>query len=223
VLNVGLQFFEAQRSGKLPRISNTPWRGNSGLWDSIILPNGEQPKPSPSLVGLALPLAGGSSTAQQAFRCCACPLRHAPCPPPSPPRHTPLTLRSCCPARGAGKNYSLVGGWYDDGGMLKLSYTTAFTVSMLSWSYYEFRSGFVDSNNGDMVRPPPSMQCCCNPARGSSCRTCLRSLGIASLLPACRLPPHQPPPPPRSPTHPVRALLPSCPPTPGRHHHPLGC
>jgi len=71
VLNVSLQFFEAQRSGKVPRISNTPWRGNSGLWDSIILPNG--------------------------------------------------------------KNYSLVGGWYDDGGMLKLSYTTAFTVSMLSW------------------------------------------------------------------------------------------
>ncbi|GBF97993.1 six-hairpin glycosidase [Raphidocelis subcapitata] len=35
VLNVSLQFFEAQRSGKVPRISNTPWRGNSGLWDSV--------------------------------------------------------------------------------------------------------------------------------------------------------------------------------------------
>jgi hypothetical protein len=29
-----------QRSGKLPRISNTPWRGDSGLWDSVLLPNG---------------------------------------------------------------------------------------------------------------------------------------------------------------------------------------
>ena len=38
VLNVSLQFYEAQRSGKLPRISNTPWRGNSGLWDSVLVP-----------------------------------------------------------------------------------------------------------------------------------------------------------------------------------------
>eukprot|EP00878_Enallax_costatus_P000276 GHUV01000347.1.p1 GENE.GHUV01000347.1~~GHUV01000347.1.p1 ORF type:complete len:1266 (+),score=343.56 GHUV01000347.1:286-4083(+) len=87
VLNVSLQFFEAQRSGKLPRISNTPWRGNSGLWDSVLLPNG--------------------------------------------------------------KNYSLLGGWYDDGGMLKLSYTTAFTVSMLSWAYYEFKGGYKSSGNVD--------------------------------------------------------------------------
>eukprot|EP00879_Flechtneria_rotunda_P009977 GHRR01010433.1.p1 GENE.GHRR01010433.1~~GHRR01010433.1.p1 ORF type:complete len:1225 (+),score=296.26 GHRR01010433.1:1011-4685(+) len=85
VLNVSLQFYEAQKSGKLPRISNTPWRGNSAVWDSIILPSG--------------------------------------------------------------KNYSLVGGWYDDGGMLKLSYTTAFTVSMLSWAYSEFKNGYVSSGN----------------------------------------------------------------------------
>jgi hypothetical protein len=26
--------------------------------------------------------------------------------------------------------------------MLKLSYTTAFTVSMLSWAYYEFKGGY---------------------------------------------------------------------------------
>lgn len=87
VLNVSLQFFEAQRSGKLPRISNTPWRGNSGLWDSVLLPNG--------------------------------------------------------------KNYSLLGGWYDDGGMLKLSYTTAFTVSMLSWAFYEFKGGYKSTGNVD--------------------------------------------------------------------------
>lgn len=87
VLNVSLQFYEAQRSGKLPRISNTPWRGNSGLWDSVLLPNG--------------------------------------------------------------KNYSLLGGWYDDGGMLKLSYTTAFTVSMLSWAFYEFKGGYRASGNAD--------------------------------------------------------------------------
>ncbi|WIA15640.1 hypothetical protein OEZ85_002267 [Tetradesmus obliquus] len=85
VLNVSLQFFEAQRSGKLPRISNTPWRGNSGVWDSVLLPNG--------------------------------------------------------------KNYSLLGGWYDDGGMLKLTYPTAFTVSLLSWAYWEFKQGYAASDN----------------------------------------------------------------------------
>ncbi len=31
--------------------------------------------------------------------------------------------------------------------MLKLSYTTAFTVSMLSWAYYEFKGGYVASEN----------------------------------------------------------------------------
>jgi endoglucanase len=85
VLNVSLQFFEAQRSGKVPRISNTPWRGNSGLWDSVLLPNG--------------------------------------------------------------KNYSLLGGWYDDGGMLKLSYSTAFTTSMLAWAYWEFKQGYKVGGN----------------------------------------------------------------------------
>jgi hypothetical protein len=74
-----------QRSGKLPRISNTPWRGNSAVWDSVLLPNG--------------------------------------------------------------RNYSLLGGWHDDGGMLKLSYPTAFTVSLLSWAYWEFKNGYVTSDN----------------------------------------------------------------------------
>jgi len=30
---------------------------------------------------------------------------------------------------------------------LKVSYTTAFTVSMLSWSYFNFKEGFKASNN----------------------------------------------------------------------------
>jgi len=37
VLNVSMQFFEAQRSGRLPRISNVPWRGNSAIFDSVLL------------------------------------------------------------------------------------------------------------------------------------------------------------------------------------------
>lgn len=87
VLNNSLQFFEAQRSGKLPRTTNVPWRGNSGLWDSIIGPGG--------------------------------------------------------------RNQSLVGGWYDDGGFLKISYSTATTVMMLSWSFIEFKGGYKSSDNLD--------------------------------------------------------------------------
>jgi hypothetical protein len=37
VLNVSMQFFEAQRSGRLPRISNVPWRGNSAIFDSVLM------------------------------------------------------------------------------------------------------------------------------------------------------------------------------------------
>lgn len=37
VLNVSMQFYEAQRSGRLPRISNVPWRGNSAIFDSVAM------------------------------------------------------------------------------------------------------------------------------------------------------------------------------------------
>lgn len=37
VLNVSLQFFEAQQSGRLPRISNVPWRSNSAVFDSVMM------------------------------------------------------------------------------------------------------------------------------------------------------------------------------------------
>lgn len=33
--------------------------------------------------------------------------------------------------------------------MLKLSYSTAFTVSMLSWAFYEFKGGYESSNNAE--------------------------------------------------------------------------
>eukprot|EP00882_Tetradesmus_deserticola_P029366 GHRQ01032889.1.p1 GENE.GHRQ01032889.1~~GHRQ01032889.1.p1 ORF type:complete len:126 (+),score=30.02 GHRQ01032889.1:536-913(+) len=35
------------------------------------------------------------------------------------------------------------------GGMLKLSYSTAFTVSMLSWAYYEFKAGYKTASSVD--------------------------------------------------------------------------
>jgi hypothetical protein len=38
---------------------------------------------------------------------------------------------------------------YDDGGLVKVSYTTAFTVSMLSWAYFNFKDGFKASNSLD--------------------------------------------------------------------------
>lgn len=87
VLNVSMQFFEAQRSGRLPRISNVPWRGNSAIFDSVLL--------------------------------------------------------------SGNRNVSLIGGWYDDGGMLKLTYSTAFTVSLLSWAFMQFKDGYKASGNLD--------------------------------------------------------------------------
>ena len=40
-------------------------------------------------------------------------------------------------------------GRYDDGGMLKLTYSTAFTVSLLSWAFSQFKGGYVASGNLD--------------------------------------------------------------------------
>ena len=37
VLNNSLQFYEAQRSGKLPKLTDVPWRGDSALWDSTLV------------------------------------------------------------------------------------------------------------------------------------------------------------------------------------------
>lgn len=38
---------------------------------------------------------------------------------------------------------------YDDGGMLKLTYSTAFTVSILSWAFMQFKEGYRASGNLD--------------------------------------------------------------------------
>lgn len=48
-----------------------------------------------------------------------------------------------------GRNHSLIGGWYDDGGMLKLTYSTSFALSLLAWAYSDFRAGFHASGNAD--------------------------------------------------------------------------
>lgn len=36
---------------------------------------------------------------------------------------------------------------YDDGGMLKITYSTAFTVSLLSWAFSQFKEGYRASGN----------------------------------------------------------------------------
>jgi hypothetical protein len=48
-----------------------------------------------------------------------------------------------------GKNYSLVGGWFDQGDGLKVSYTIATSIAMLSWSYADMRDGFTSSRTDD--------------------------------------------------------------------------
>jgi hypothetical protein len=39
---------------------------------------------------------------------------------------------------------------YDDGGMLKVTYSTAFTVSLLSWAFMQFKEGYRASGNLDL-------------------------------------------------------------------------
>jgi hypothetical protein len=39
---------------------------------------------------------------------------------------------------------------YDDGGMLKVTYSTAFTVSLLSWAFLQFKEGYRASGNLDL-------------------------------------------------------------------------
>lgn len=86
VLDISLKFIEAQRSGKLPRDNPYPFVKDSGLFDSIILPNG--------------------------------------------------------------RNISLVGGWYHDGGYMKLTYPVAVTTAFLAWGFLEFGNGYQSSGNG---------------------------------------------------------------------------
>jgi hypothetical protein len=50
-----------------------------------------------------------------------------------------------------GKNYSLVGGWFDQGDGLKVSYSIATTVAMLSWSYADLRDGYTSSRTDDTI------------------------------------------------------------------------
>jgi endoglucanase len=50
-----------------------------------------------------------------------------------------------------GRNYSLVGGWFDQGDGLKVSYTIATSVALLSWSFTEMRYGFASSGNDDSM------------------------------------------------------------------------
>lgn len=40
---------------------------------------------------------------------------------------------------------------YDDGGMLKITYSTAFTVSLLSWALSQFKGGYKASGNLDLA------------------------------------------------------------------------
>lgn len=40
---------------------------------------------------------------------------------------------------------------YDDGGMLKITYSTAFTVSLLSWALSQFGGGYKASGNLDLA------------------------------------------------------------------------
>lgn len=49
-----------------------------------------------------------------------------------------------------GRNVTLVGGYYHDGGFLKLSYPIAISTAFLAWGFIEFNQGYTTSNNDAM-------------------------------------------------------------------------
>ncbi len=57
---------------------------------------------------------------------------------------------------------SLLGGWYDDGGTIKMTYTVATSVMMLAWGLQEFKTV------GGVAQPPAAalFSSCCH--RGTS-------------------------------------------------------
>jgi hypothetical protein len=156
VLNVSLQFFEAQRSGRLPRVSNVPWRGNSALFDSVIVPGTSR---NVSLIGgwCARPLMRARAVGIALSACVITRLRRT-----SSPNST--AAATCRHHHGAGCDRATAAAHththmrvhtlhaacrYDDGGMLKVTYSTAFTVSLLSWAFAQFKAGYRSTGNAE--------------------------------------------------------------------------
>lgn len=52
---------------------------------------------------------------------------------------------------GADNGVDLTGGWYDAGDHVKFGFPMAFSASMLAWSAYEYRDGYVQSGQLDQI------------------------------------------------------------------------
>jgi endoglucanase len=52
---------------------------------------------------------------------------------------------------GADVGHDLTGGWYDAGDHVKFGFPMAYTSTMLAWSVYEYKDGYVQSGQLDEI------------------------------------------------------------------------